>query len=104
MRELRPRSWRRGLVRAFPAIAVSVVSSPRLVAALKNARAAGTRVLTWDSDGPPDTRDFVIVHATPASVAHALSFELARILAGKGDFAAITSTLADANRTPGSRS
>jgi len=81
-----------------PAIAVSVVSSPRLVAALKNARAAGTRVLTWDSDGPPDARDFVIVHATPASVAHALSFELARILAGKGDFAAITSTLADANQ------
>jgi len=81
-----------------PAIAVSVVSSPRLVAALKNARAAGTKVLTWDSDGPPDARDFVIVHATPAAVAHALSFELARILAGKGDFAAITSTLADANQ------
>jgi rhamnose transport system permease protein len=83
---------------AVPVIAVSVETSTRLVAALKNARASGTKVLTWDSDGPADTRDFTVVHATPASVAHALSFELGRILAGRGDFAAITSTLSAPNQ------
>jgi ABC-type sugar transport system substrate-binding protein len=83
---------------ALPVIAVSVESGSRLAAALKDARAAGVKVLTWDSDGPADTRDFTVVHATPESVAHALSFEVGRILAGQGDFAAITSTLAAPNQ------
>jgi ABC-type sugar transport system substrate-binding protein len=89
-------AWARDSV---PVIAVSVESSARLVAAMKAARTAGTKVLTWDSDGPPDTRDFTIVHATPAAVAHALSFEIGRILAGKGEFAAITSTLSAPNQS-----
>jgi ABC-type sugar transport system substrate-binding protein len=75
-----------------------VENSSRLLAAMQDARAAGTKVLTWDSDGPPETRDFTITHATPAAVAHALSFELGRILAGKGEFAAITSTLTSPNQ------
>jgi rhamnose transport system permease protein len=82
----------------LPVLAVSVESSPRLTPALKDARARGIKVLTWDSDAEADARDFTIVHATPDSVAHALSFEIARILGGKGTFAAITSTLSAPNQ------
>src|SRR5262249_18840374 len=42
---------------AVPVIAVSVESGSELIAALTAARAAGTKVLTWDSDGPPETRE-----------------------------------------------
>jgi rhamnose transport system substrate-binding protein len=76
-----------------PVVAVSVESSPRLTPVLRAARAEGVRVLTWDSDAAADARDFTIVHATPEAVAHALSFEVGRILGARGRFAAITSTL-----------
>ena len=79
-------------------IAASVESSARLAPVLKQARARGIRVLTWDSDADADARDFTIVHATPESIAHALSFEVGRILGGKGTFAAITSTLSAPNQ------
>lgn len=79
-------------------IAASVESSTRLTPVLKQVRERGARVLTWDSDAEADARDFTIVHATPESVAHALSFEVGRILGGKGTFAAITSTLSAPNQ------
>ena len=82
----------------LPVIAVSVESSRHLTPALKAARARGTKVLTWDSDAETDARDFTIVHATTESVAHALSFEVVRILSGQGTFAAITSTLSAPNQ------
>jgi rhamnose transport system substrate-binding protein len=81
-----------------PVIAASVESSVRLTPVLKQARAQGARVLTWDSDADPDARDFTVLHATPESIAHALSFEVGRILGGKGTFAAITSTLSAPNQ------
>jgi rhamnose transport system permease protein len=80
------------------AIAVSVESQPRLSPTLKAARARGIKVLTWDSDADPDARDFTVVSATPESIAHALSFEVGRILGGKGLVAAITSTLSAPNQ------
>ena len=54
--------------------------------------------MTWDSDAEPEARDFTVVHATAEGVAHALSFEVGRILGGKGTLAAITSTLAAPNQ------
>jgi rhamnose transport system permease protein len=82
----------------LPVIAVSVESSRHLTPALMAARARGTKVLTWDSDAETEARDFTIVHATPESVAHALSVEIVRILSGQGTFAAITSTLSSPNQ------
>ena len=72
----------------IPVLAVSVESSIQLTPALKAARLSGTKVLTWDSDAAADARDFTIVHATSESVAHALAFEIVRILGGSGSFAA----------------
>jgi rhamnose transport system permease protein len=82
----------------LPVIAISVESRPRLTPVLKEARSLGVKVLTWDADADPDARDFTIVHATPEGLAHALCFEVERILRGQGTFAAITSTLAAPNQ------
>jgi rhamnose transport system permease protein len=82
----------------LPVIAVSVENRAMLSPVLKLARQRGTRVLTWDSDAESEARDFTVVHATPESVAHALSFEIGRILRGQGSFAAITSTLTAPNQ------
>jgi len=81
-----------------PAIAVSVEDPARVSTALQAARARGVKVLTWDADAARDARDFTVVPATPEAIAHALSFEVARITGGTGDFAAITSTLSAANQ------
>jgi ABC-type sugar transport system substrate-binding protein len=82
----------------LPVIAVSVESNATLGPALKEARAQGIKVLTWDSDGDAEGRDFTVVHATPEAIAHALSFEVGRILSGHGSCAAITSTLSAPNQ------
>jgi rhamnose transport system permease protein len=77
----------------LPVIAVSVENSEQLSPILRRAREKGRKVLTWDADAASDARDFAIVHATPESLAHALSFEVGRVLGGRGRLAAITSTL-----------
>ena len=82
----------------LPVIAVSVESRTTLNPVLKEARARGTKILTWDSDGDVEARDFTVVHATPEAIGHALSFEVGRILSGHGSFAAITSTLSAPNQ------
>ncbi len=82
----------------LPVIAVSVESRATLSPVLKEARARGIRILTWDSDADSEARDFTVVHATPEAVAHALSFEVGRVLSGHGSFAAITSTLSAPNQ------
>ena len=82
----------------LPVIAVSVENRSMLSPVLKEARKHGIRVLTWDSDADSEARDFTVVHATAESVAHALSFEVGRILSGHGSFAGITSTLTAPNQ------
>ena len=81
------------------AIAVSVEDPARLTPALQDARSRGVRVLTWDADAEPEAREYTVVPATPAAVAHALSFEIGRITGGTGSFAGITSTLSAPNQT-----
>jgi rhamnose transport system permease protein len=82
----------------LPVIAVSVENRSMLSPVLREARARGIKVLTWDSDADSEARDFTVVHATAESVAHALCFEIGRILSGHGSFAGITSTLSAPNQ------
>jgi ABC-type sugar transport system substrate-binding protein len=89
---------RRWIAQGVPVIAASVHHSPSLSPVLRDARALGIKVLTWDADGDPDARDFTIVPATAQSVAHALAFEIARLLGGEGTFAVITSSLTAPNQ------
>ncbi len=82
----------------LPAIAVSVENPNRVTPALRDARSHGVKVLTWDADADPEARDFTVVQATAEAIAHALSFEVGRITGGKGEVAAITSTLSAPNQ------
>jgi ABC-type sugar transport system substrate-binding protein len=82
----------------LPVVAVSVEDSSKLAPVLRKARSLGTRVLTWDADTDRDARDFTIVQATAESIAHALCFEVGRMLRGSGMVAGITSTLSAPNQ------
>jgi rhamnose transport system substrate-binding protein len=89
---------RRWIADGVSAIGASVQRAETMSVALREARSRGIKVITWDADADKDARDFTVVPATPQSVAHALSFEIARILGGKGTFAVITSSLTAPNQ------
>jgi len=79
------------------AIAVAVENRDAISTALRKARAAGIKVLTWDSDAAPDARDFFVNQATPQGIGYTLMDNAARVLGNKGDFAIITASLTAAN-------
>jgi rhamnose transport system substrate-binding protein len=83
----------------LPAIAASVEHAATLGPLLREARARGTRVLTWDADADPDARDFTVVAATAEAVAQALAFTIGRVLGGRGAFAVVTSSLTAPNQS-----
>lgn len=79
-------------------IAVSVADSDVLSPALGAARASGVKVVTWDADGTPASRELFVAPATPDGVGQALAAEVSRVLLGKGDFAVITASLHSPNQ------
>ena len=88
-------SW---ITRGVDAIAVAVANGPGISTVLRKARQRGIKVLTWDADAEPDSRDYFINQATPEGIAATLTDEGARLLGNKGDFAIITGTLTAANQ------
>jgi rhamnose transport system substrate-binding protein len=82
----------------FAAIAASAADAFLLSPALRKARAAGIKVLTWDSDSAKDARDFFVNQATPDGIGDVLAAEAARVLGGRGEIAVLTSTLAAPNQ------
>ncbi len=80
------------------AIGASVEDAAVVSPALRRARAAGVRVLTWDADGDADSREFAIVPTTAEALAQALAFEAGRMLGGPGEIAVITSTATAPNQ------
>jgi len=79
------------------AIAVAVENRDAISTALRKARAAGIKVLTWDSDAAPDARDYFVNQATPQGIGYTLMDNAARVLNNKGDFAIITASLTASN-------
>jgi len=88
-------SW---ITRRVDAIAVSVENSAGISTVLRKARQRGIRVVTWDADAEPDSRDFFINQATPEGIGNTLTDEAARLLNSKGDFAIITGAISAANQ------
>lgn len=86
------------ITRGVDAIAVSVENRDGLSTALRRARAAGIKVVTFDADAQPDARDFFVNQATPESIGTKLMDEAARTLNGRGEFAIITASLTAANQ------
>jgi rhamnose transport system substrate-binding protein len=86
------------ITRGVDVIAVSVDNREGLSTALRKARQAGIKVITWDADADPDARDFLVNQATPQGIGYALMDDAAQVLGDKGDFAIITASLTAANQ------
>jgi rhamnose transport system permease protein len=86
------------ITRHVDAISVSVENAPGISTVLRQARAQGIKVVTWDADAELDARDDFINQATAQSIGFALTDEAARVLDDHGNFAIITGALSAANQ------
>ncbi len=86
------------ITRQVDAISVSVENAPGISTVLRQARAQGIKVVTWDADAEPDARDYFINQATAQAIGIALTDEAARVMHNHGDFAIITGALSAANQ------
>lgn len=69
--------------------------------AMKKAREAGVKVITWDADSAKDTREFLVNQATPQDIGYGLVDAMANDLGGEkavGEVAVVTATLTAANQ------
>lgn len=77
-------------------------SAPDVVAnAMKEARAAGIHVITWDADGLPDSRELFINQATPESIGKGMVSAMVRDLGGPdvtGDVVIVSSDPTSGNQ------
>jgi len=82
-------------------IAVSPNDPAVLGPAMKKARDAGVRVLTWDADADPSAREFMVNQATAQDIGYALVDTMAKDLGGDGatgEVAIVTASLTAANQ------
>lgn len=82
-------------------IAVSPNDPAVLGPAMKRARDAGVKVITWDADADPANREFLVNQATPEEIGFALVDAMAVDMGGEnatGDVAIVTATLTAANQ------
>lgn len=86
------------ITRGVDAISVAVENAPGLSTVLRKARARGIRVVTWDADAEPDSRDYFANQATPQAIANTLIDEAARISANQGEIVIVTGALTAANQ------
>ena len=85
------------ITRGVDVIAVAVENRAGISTVLRKAKQKGIKVITWDADSEPDSRDFFVNQATPKGIGEALMDNTARILGGKGEFAIITASLTAGN-------
>jgi len=82
-------------------IAVSPNDPAVLGPAMKRARAAGIKVLTWDADADAASREFLVNQATPEEIGNSLVDAMAKDMGGDkaaGDVAIVTASLTAANQ------
>lgn len=82
-------------------IAVSPNDPAVLGPAMKRARDAGIKVLTWDADADAANREFLVNQATPEEIGNSLVDAMAKDLGGDsatGDVAIVTASLTAANQ------
>jgi rhamnose transport system permease protein len=85
------------ITRGVDVIAVAVENRQGISSVLRKARSKGIKVVTFDADAEPDSRDFFVNQATPQGIGQTLMDNAARVLGGKGRFAIITASLTAAN-------
>jgi len=82
-------------------IAVSPNDPAVLGPAMKRARDAGIKVLTWDADADAANREFLVNQATPEEIGNSLVDAMAKDLGGEsatGEVAIVTASLTAANQ------
>lgn len=82
-------------------IAISPNDPAVLGPAMKRARDAGIKVITWDADAAPETREFLVNQATPEEIGFSLVDAMAKDLGGdkaEGEVAIVTAALTAANQ------
>lgn len=82
-------------------IAVSPNDPAVLGPAMKRAREAGIKVITWDADSDPQNREFLVNQATPEEIGNSLVDTMAFDLGGSsasGQVAIVTASLTAANQ------
>lgn len=82
-------------------IAVSPNDPAILGPAMKRARDAGLKVITWDADADPANREFLVNQATPEEIGFALVDAMAKDMGGDaatGEVAIVTASLTAANQ------
>jgi rhamnose transport system permease protein len=85
------------ITRGVDVIAVAVENRAGISSVLRKARAKGIKIVTWDADADPDSRDLFVNQATPRGIGEALMDNAARVMGGRGEFAIITASLTAAN-------
>jgi rhamnose transport system substrate-binding protein len=80
------------------AIAAACENKEGISTALRKARAAGIKVVTYDADALPDAREFFVNQATPQDIGYTLMDEGARLCQNEGEFAVIIGSLTAANQ------
>ncbi len=85
------------ITRGVDVIAVAVENKQGMASVLRKARAEGIKVVTWDADSEPDSRDFFVNQATPDGIAAALMDNAARVMNEEGEFAIVTASLTAGN-------
>jgi len=74
-------------------------SAPDIVApAMKEARAKGIKVLTWDADADKSTREWFVNQATAEQIGNALVDTMVKDIGGAGDVAIISADATAANQ------
>jgi rhamnose transport system substrate-binding protein len=81
-------------------LAVSPNDPQVLAPAMQKAREKGVKVITWDADAAPATRDFFVNQASAKDIGYALVDAMAKDLGAdaSGEVAIITATLTAANQ------
>ena len=88
-------SW---IAQKFAAICVSPNDADAIAPVLRKAKARGIKVLTFDSDSKPGSRDFFVNQATPAAIAKALVDSMARNVGPEARYLIVTGSLTAYNQ------
>jgi rhamnose transport system substrate-binding protein len=86
------------ITRRVDAIAVSVGNAESISTVLRKARQQNIKVVTWDADSAPDSRDYFVNQATPQGIGATLADEAEKVMGGKGEYAIVTGALSAANQ------
>lgn len=86
------------IARGVDVIAVAPNDPQALAPTLEKARERGIKVITYDADSTPESRDYFVNQATAQGIGQALVDEMAAQTGGAGEVAIITGSLTAANQ------